>query len=460
MRWKHYITTAFLGLAVATPAALAQDDWDDWGDDEEAGASSDGSSVDDSSGDSSSGDSTWDTEAWGDDAWEEESGGFPLYGFVELGLGGRLSDSDYHDRLSLGEARLRLETDGNWKQIGYTAKGDFVYDEVIDEWDAEFRELTASLTLFEKVDVKAGRQVITWGTGDYVFLNDLFPKDWQAFFIGRDDAYLKAPSDSLRLSGYFEWANVELVWTPEFAPDTYPRGERLSLFNPATGGFIGKDQAFAAAEPDDDELALRVFRTIKSVEVALYGYDGYYKSPEAMSPEGFPTFTGLSALGASIRTPWGPGLFNAEVSHHESKADTAGTNPRIPNSQWRGLVGYEKELITRLTGSVQLYLEHNQDHSQRLAQSAHPEWEPEQNRTLVTTRLTWRDRRDYLTLSLFAFYSPSDEDMHLRPRLDYRFGDNLSLSTGFNLFWGKSDHSFFGQFEDNNNAYARVRYAF
>ncbi len=450
MRWKHTLTTALLGLLLATPAALAQDDWEDWGDGEDD-ASSDDNGPDDSG---------WDDDAWEDDAWDNESDRFPIYGFVEFGLGGRLTDSGYHDRLSLGEARMRLETDGNWKQIGYTAKGDFVYDEVIDEWDAEFRELTASLTLFEKVDVKAGRQVITWGTGDYVFLNDLFPKDWQSFFIGRDDEYLKAPSDSLRLSGYFDWANVELVWTPEFTPDNYPRGERLSLFNPASGGLIGEEQAFRAAEPDDDELALRLFRNIKSVEVALYGYDGYYKSPEAMGPDGLPTFTGLRALGASIRAPWGPGLFNAEVSHHESKADGRGTDPRIPNSQWRGLVGYEKELITRLTGSVQLYLEHNEDHSQCLAQSPRPEWEPEQNRTLVTTRLTWRDRRDDLTLSLFAFYSPSDEDGHLRPRLDYRFDDHLSLSTGFNLFWGENDYSFFGQFEDNNNAYARVRYAF
>lgn len=404
-------------------------------------------------------DEGWDDWETGD--WEEEPGpALPVYGFVELGAGSRLQNSPYHDRLSLGEARARLETDGSVSRFQYTAKGDLVYDEVLGEWDAKARELTASTTFGDHLDAKLGRQVMTWGTGDYVFLNDLFAKDWQAFFIGRDDEYLKAPQDALRLSGYFTFANIELAWTPEFEPDTYPRGERLSVFNPIVGQLIGESQAFVAEVPDDDELALRIYRNVGSAEWALYGYDGYHKSPESLSPEGRPTFSRLRALGGSVRLPLGPGLFNAEVSHHDSLDDSSGTDPRTPNSQWRGLVGYEKELLTRLTGSVQLYWEHTLNHDALLQSSTSPEWEAEQIRTLLTTRLTWRDARDRVTLSLFAFYSPSDEDGHLRPRLDYRFDDNLSLSTGFNLFFGEETHSFFGQFEDNNNAYARIRYAF
>jgi len=404
-------------------------------------------------------DEGWDDWETGD--WKEESGpAFPLYGFIELGAGSRLDSSPYHDRLSLGEARARLENDGSVSRFQYTAKGDLVYDEVLGEWDAQARELTVSTGIGDHLDAKLGRQVMTWGTGDYVFLNDLFAKDWQAFFIGRDDEYLKAPHDALRLSGYFDLANIELAWTPEFEPDVYPRGERLSVFNPMAGQIIGEAQAFVAATPDDDELALRLYRTIGSVEWALYGYDGFHKSPTALSSDGQPTFSRLRALGGSVRLPLGPGLFNAEVSRHDSLDDPSGTDPRTPNSQWRALVGYEKELLTRLTGSLQLYLEHTEDHAELLSNSPTPRWEAEQNRTLVTTRLTWRDARDTVTLSLFAFYSPSDEDGHLRPRFDYCFDDNLSLSTGFNLFFGEETHSFFGQFEDNNNAYARIRYAF
>lgn len=407
----------------------------------------------------------WDDWETGD--WDsEEEVAFPLYGFAELGAGARLSASPYHSRASLGEARIRLETDGQAASLTYSAKGDLVYDSVLEKWDTQARELSVGFSPLDYVDIKLGRQVLTWGTGDYVFLNDLFAKDWQSFFVGRDDEYLKAPQDALRLSGYFDWGNIELAWTPEFTPDNYLSGQRLSLFSPVAGTLLGEDQSFHAREPDDDELALRVYRNLGSLEMALYGYDGYTKSPVALTEPSTsttpprPTFAPLRVWGASVRSPLGAGLVNAEVAHHDSIDDPAGDKPRLPNSQWRGLLGYERELLPRLTASVQLYLEHTQNHAALLANSPAPEWEPEHNRTLMTTRLTWRDARDRITLSLFGFYSPSDRDGHLRPALDYRFDDHLSLSTGFNLFFGEEDHTFFGQLEDNQNAYLRMRYSF
>jgi hypothetical protein len=77
----------------------------------------------------------------------------------------------------------------------------------------------------QQFDIKVGQQILTWGTGDYVFLNDLFAKDFQSFFAGRDDDYLKAPSLSLKVSGFFDLANVDFVVTPKFTPDTYINGD-------------------------------------------------------------------------------------------------------------------------------------------------------------------------------------------------------------------------------------------
>ena len=50
--------------------------------------------------------------------------------------------------------------------------------------------------------------------GDLLFINDLFPKDWVSFFVGRDDEYLKAPSDSLKASFFNELFNLDFVYTP------------------------------------------------------------------------------------------------------------------------------------------------------------------------------------------------------------------------------------------------------
>ncbi|WP_245921579.1 hypothetical protein [Bowmanella denitrificans] len=390
--------------------------------------------------------------------WQEPGASLPLQGFAELALGSRLTSSHWNPRVSLADARLRLEKTGQWQQVSVTAKADGWYDGVQQQWRGQFRELSAGFSLGQHLDVKAGRQILTWGTGDYLFLNDLFPKDWQSFFAGRHDEYLKAPSDAVKVSGYFDLVNVDLVWTPKFDPDNYINGDYFSFFNPWAGGIIAP--GFNALTPRSDEWALRLFKNLDGREMAFYAYDGYSKSPESLSPEGLPTFSRLRVLGASIRQTLGAGLFNAELAYHDSRQDQDGTNPAVPNSQWRVLLGYEQELVTRLTGGFQFYLEHTLDHGALLAHSPFPQWEKEQNRVVLTNRLTWRNVTDDLTLSLFTFYSPTDQDGYIRPSLSHRLDDHWAWSLGLNLFFADQQHSFFGQFKDNNNAWLRVRYSF
>ncbi|MDX1706428.1 hypothetical protein [Pseudidiomarina sp.] len=402
----------------------------------------------------------WDEADW-EDGWDiEEPTGIPIYGFVEAAAGSRLSASPYHARLSLGELRLRLGTDYTWRGATFTAKGDALYDEVINSWQTDIRELNLQFSLLDNLDLKAGRQILTWGTGDYLFLNDLFPKDWQSFFSGRDDEYLKAPSDAIKLSAYFDWFNIDLAWTPKFDADRYISGERLSRFNPLTGSVGGNSVVMTVDQPSGDEVAIRLFKTVKGTEWALYGYDGYLKSPEALTPAKLPTFSRLRVWGGSMRRPFAAGIVNVEAAYHASLDDPRGDRPFVPNDQWRLLVGYEQELMTRLTGGFQAYLEHTQEYDSLLAELPAGQPLPDENRVVLTSRLTWQNEGADLTLSLFTFYSPTANDGYLRPTLDYRLDDHWSFTTGLNLFFGEQRQTFFKQFNDNNNLYLRVRYAF
>ena len=65
-----------------------------------------------------------------------------------------------------------------------------------------------------------------------------------------------------------------------------------------------------------------------------------------------------------------------------------------------------------------------------------------------------------LELSLFAFYSPSDSDAYLRPRVSYKIDDHWKAEIGGNVFLGAERHIFFGQFANNTNIYAALRYGF
>ena len=403
-------------------------------------------------------------DSWGDDGWDSgSSGGWrPVTGFLEAAAGSRWEKDEAVGRYAtLADFRGRIESGWENERITITLKGDLLADYIEDDLIVDLRDVSMAFTPVENLDVKAGRQVLTWGTGDLIFLNDLFPKDWVSFFAGRDDEFLKAPSTSVRITQYNPVVNIDFAWTPVFTPDNFITGERFSYFSPFVGEIIGDDPPLIIDKPgslSDGEYALRLFRNIRGVEYALYGYYGFFKIPSQIIAPFELTFAPMTSVGASIRTPLGPGLFNAETAYYDSRDDRDGTDPFIFNSQLRFLLGYEWEAVRNFNVGLQYYLEHIRDHDRLIENSPFPEFEPPENRHVLTTRLTYRAMQDKLTWSFFAFWSPSENDAYLRPVVSYRASDTWTTTLGLNPVGGRDDFSFFGQFEDNSNAYLRVRY--
>jgi hypothetical protein len=93
---------------------------------------------------------------------------------------------------------------------------------------------------------------------------------------------------------------------------------------------------------------------------------------------------------------------------------------------------------------------------------ARPFFEPkrDENRHVFTLRLTKLALQQTLTLSFFGYWSPSDSDAYLRPLIEYDVTDDWTVTLGGNVFIGARDTTFFGQFENNTNVYASVRWSF
>jgi len=400
---------------------------------------------------------------WGEEWGDEEKSGLQWTGFIEGALGSRWdTDPQTGSKGTLREFRARVETDWANDVLAIGFKGDALYDDIVEEFDIEIRDLTLTFSPGSNLDVKLGRQVLTWGTGDLLFLNDLFAKDWVSFFSGRDTEYLKAPSNSARFNLYTNLVNIDFAWTPVFESDNYLTGERFSFFSPLAGGKVAPNPPLSADEPSqkfsNGEFALRLFKTLNGTEYALYGYRGFFKQPLGLNNQQMPEFPPMTSVGASLRRTQWSGLFNAEVSYYFSRDDRSGTDPLVPNDQFRLLLGFEREADTNFNIGVQYFLEWTQDHDELIENSPTPQFEPDEYRHLFTTRLTYRALRDKLIWSLFAFYSPSDQDYYLRPKLTWRYSDQWLYEGGLSLFGGTDEHTFFGQLDDNSNAYLRIRF--
>ncbi len=420
----------------------------------------------------------------GDDAFDEleDDGAFAgtgpavsVSGFVDTRAGVRIHEAEDADQASLGEVRAQVDLTAAAAGVTATVTADFVWDGLASRRrsiDLETGEgvvdLRAANLVFSPVDfldVRVGRQILTWGTGDLVFLNDLFPKDYASFFLGRDDEYLKAPSDALKLSFFSDLANLDLVYTPRFDADRFLTGDRVSFYSASAGAVVGDSGKIDARRPKrwftDDEWAARLYRTFGAFEAALYGYDGFWKSPAgADAATGRPAFPSLSVFGASLRGPIGPGIGSAEFAYYLSRDDLAGDDPLVRNSEARVLVGYEQEIVPNLTLGVQYAVDWRQAHDGYLASLPAGQPADDQVRHVLTQRWTWLTHNQNVEWSLFTFFSPSDLDAYVIPEVNWKVTDRWTVSAGGNLFAGTDDHTFYGQLWNNSNVYAAVRYSY
>ena len=391
---------------------------------------------------------------------------FELHGFWEAHGGLRAQDDPHESKTAtLGESRFQLHLFKALDWAKFRIKNDFLYDGVAEEAKDDLREANALFTPFEFMEMKVGRQILTWGTGDYLFINDLFPKDYNSFLIGRDDEYLKAPSDALKASFYTQAFNLDFVYTPQFDPDRFIDGKRLSYFNPQLGRLAGEDAVIYPRKRnewfEDSEIAVRLYREIQGYGLALYGYNGFWKSPVGFdSQAGRATFPRLSVYGLSARGKVWKGIGNFEVGYYDSREDRSGENPFLPNSQLRYLTGYEQELAEDFTVGVQYYLEQmlqfgTYKHTLPGGSQAADEF-----RHVTTLRLTKLLLYQNLKLSLLTFYSPSDQDVYIRPNVHYKITDHWGAEVGANIFVGEKDHTLFGQFKDSTNVYSGMRWSF
>ncbi len=393
-----------------------------------------------------------------------------LSGFWELRVGRRLGSDPHQQQTSIAESRLQLEFEKSLHGISLNLTTDLLLDQVADSqridlengdgW-LDLRVASLAFSPADFIDLRIGRQILTWGTGDLLFINDLFPKDWNAFFIGRDEEYLKAPSDAIKASLFTELINLNLIYTPTFDADRFIDGRRISFFSPDLGEIAGRNAITRIDRPYDDELALRLYRHFNAVEAAVYFYQGRWKSPAGLNPSnGLALFPRLRTLGASLRGPLFSGIANMEIGYYDSREDRRGDNALINNSEIRLLLGYEQELARNLTLGTQYYLEQMQDHDAYLRSLPTASAARDEDRHLLTARLSLLTHQQNTRWSLFVYYSISENDLYLRPKVAHKWDDNWSLEAGANLFAGEDQHSFFAQFRDNTNAYVSLRYGF
>lgn len=393
-------------------------------------------------------------------------------GFLQMLQGARLDQGNpTATEMTASETRFQLRVEQYGDAGEFFARLDFIYDgadEAVYDW--ELREGYLKFRMGQNFDFKIGRQILTWGTGDLIFINDMFVKDYRSFFVGRDDQYLKAPQNAMRIDGYTGLGSLSFVWTPDFEANRLPTGRRLSYFNGQE--IVGEEFYLDPPTPDpkfeNGEFAFRFSRSLAGFSSALYFYKGFYKNPVGVEmvmiddmPEMMPVYPRLNVYGASVRGQVVGGILWLEGGFYESRWDIGGANPLMPNSHITAISGYERQVASNLTANIQWQVEYMLDHDlYRVQREADEMFVRDEIVHLLTSRVTKLLMDELLNLSSFIFYSPTNEDLYLRLLASYKYSDEITVSIGGNLFDGKHIETDFGQFRKNDNVYMKFTYGF
>lgn len=389
----------------------------------------------------------------------------PIHGFIQ---GNYSADTDARNpdngRLKWSEERGQLRLDATREPYRLFIKTDVFYDNVAQAQDVELREGYVDLT-GEKWDARAGRQIITWGVGDLIFINDVFPKDYEAFFSGRPMEYLKKGVDGVKAGLYPGGVSIEAVAIPFFEPNNLPDTRRFWLFDPMPN-VQNRVKKEPASTPRNTELAIRAYGSAAGFDASLYAYKGWHRNP-SMRPGGMGSparitlvYPELRVYGGSLQKAALDGVMSLEAGYYDSRDGKAGQDPLVPNSQARFLAGYQRQLREDLTLGVQYYGERMMQYS-AYESTAMPGFPKEPRyRQVASLRLTQLLMHQNLRLQWFSFYGITDRDYLLNPEARYNFTDNIWAAVGAMIFGGAKDTTQFGSLDRNDNAYMQVRYEF
>ncbi|MDX8395707.1 MAG: hypothetical protein R8K22_04755 [Mariprofundaceae bacterium] len=394
------------------------------------------------------------------DAAEVEVHGF-LLGTASSRVNNQPLKTGEKNNWLLGEERLRLELSSESDEGDITAvtKFDVIADNVDGKADLDIRELYAEY-IADSYEVRVGRQMLTWGVADRLFINDVFPKDWSAFFSGKPLEYMKIGSDMAKLSVFGDSWDVELALIPVAQFDVVPTSERYIVFDPG----------FSTNKPNqtfkNGEAALRLHTAVGTTDIAVYAFRGFWHQPDKGISGTNIIYPKLNTYGLTIQDSVLGGVLSFEAGFYQSEDDTKGTNPLIANSQSRYLLGYERDIATDITLGLQVYGEVMHQHAAYLnsAQPAFnaglgPKPQPKYRQIMTANlRALWLNQT--LTTSVFSMMIGNGGGRMVNPDIHYSINDELSINTGAHVFWGGPDSWMLGMMKHDDNVYMNAKWSF
>lgn len=349
------------------------------------------------------------------------------------------------------------------------------------------------------VSFEFGKKVFLWGMTDEMNPTDLInPEDLRWFFT-YDKPSRKLGVYAAALGFTIGDFKTEAVWIPVFTPTQLPGSNedwtpwKLQVFYNFVDLFPDYID-FRAQQFPDNKLAnssgaLRFAGVAGPVDFELVAYDGWDHYPifdviidddlASLLDGGKPLalreeYQRFNALGGSLSGVIGPTTFRVEGAYYTPKyfmheidpalldpgtvltayhvmRDLKGATFRSKRPSFNVVGGMDYRLGSWLYTNVQYFHMQILDYEDILLD--------EQIENGLSGKLEFAFLDEALRVGLDGAYNFSQQDWLAKPQVAYLLADGLEIKAGVSLFGGDHETNF-GEFDDNDYAFVKLRYSF
>jgi len=282
-------------------------------------------------------------------------------------------------------------------------------------------------------DVRAGRQIITWGVADGLRLTDIIsPMDYTEF-LAQDYDDIRIPVGGLRLRYSREKWSFDAVAIPVSSFFELPTDDK----NPWSVGplTIGPEPRHRLSNM---EYGGRLSFFLSGIDFSLSALHTWNKQP--VFCDGVGQYRRMTMLGADCSLPLGQFVVRGEFAEYLDEAQTFG---RAASSN--ALLGLDWYAGNDWSLSAQYAHKYVSSGDHR-------------NSGLATLRISKDLFHNTLALQSFAYIDVTNGGIYDRLSADYALNDQLHATLGYDFF--HADRGTFTVYDHNSELFLKLKYSF
>ena len=355
--------------------------------------------------------------------------------------------------------RLRGELSLQKKNTEIFFSANAVYYSLISDYSGfKIRELFVSQT-FGGFELRAGRQIITWGVADALRLSDIIsPMDYREF-LAQDYDDIRIPENALRLKYSKNSFSAEALAVPVIETFDLPVDGR----NPWAVSLSGNDSIITDNVPDlkiknmefggrlqwflsGVDFSVSALRTFNKMPVFLLDY---YPQNQLLVCNG--KYQRMTMAGFDFSVPLSKFVFRGEFAEYFDEAQQPAIGQQIvsknsanvllgvdiyPGNDWNISLQYAHKYIDHYTSDLNAY----------------------RNSGTATVRVSKELFRNTLNINTFAYIDVTDGGIYDRTTFDYAVNDMLHIALGFDYF--NADKGMFKMYDKNSEVFMKIKVSF